>query len=134
MPASGSPFSPPYQPNGSTADHGFIDSLTFYLEANGTGVLMDTTQPSGTTVPEALVGDLLPQTSTGDITGQLQGLALIGDNLSIAAAGEFSVAANGDINGLFDGSFPDVPPLLDSATSGTVFGRLRLHDCAGALG
>jgi hypothetical protein len=105
-------------------DDGFVDSLVFYLEANGTGVMMDTTEPPGTgadSLPEALVGDLLPQTSTADITGQVQGLALIGDNQSIAAAGEFSVAANGDINGLFDGAFPGVPPLLDSATSGRVF-------------
>jgi len=103
------------------SDGGFVDSLTFYLEAGGTGVLMDTTQPSDTTLPNALVGDLIPQTSIGHIAGQVQGLALIGDNQSIAAAGEFSVA-NGDINGLFDGSFPGIAPLFDSATTGTVSG------------
>ena len=102
-------------------EDGFVDSLVFYLEANGTGVLMDTTQPVGDSVPEAFVGDLIPQTSIGHIAGQVQGLALIGDNQSIAAAGEFSVT-NGDINGLFDGSFPDVEPLLDSATTGMVSG------------
>ena len=103
-------------------EDGFVDSLVFYLEANGTGVLMDTTQPVGDSVPEAFVGDLIPQTSTADITGQLQGVALIGDNQSIAAAGEFSVSQLGDINGLFDGSFPGVAPLLDSSTTGMVSG------------
>jgi hypothetical protein len=106
-------------------DDGFVDSLAFYLEANGTGVMLDTTEPPGVgtdSVNEALVGDLIPQTSTADITGQVQGLGLTGDNQSFAITGEFNVAGNGTIAGLFDGSFPDADPILDSTTGGMVMG------------
>ncbi len=106
-------------------DDGFVDSLAFYLEANGTGVMLDTTEAPGVgtdSVNEALVGDLIPQTSTADITGQVQGLGLTGDNQSFAITGEFNVAGNGTIAGLFDGSFPDADPILNSTTGGMVMG------------
>jgi hypothetical protein len=105
-------------------DSFFVDSLAFYLEANGTGVMLDTTEPADNdSLPEALVGDLIPQTSTADIAGQVQGLGLTGDSQSFAITGEFNVdLTTGDINGLFDGSFPDSSPIFDSATGGMVSG------------
>jgi hypothetical protein len=103
-------------------DDGFVDSLVFYLEGTGTGVMMDTTEagPMIDSVPEALVGDLIPQTSLSDIEGQVQGLGLTGDFDSFAITGEFNVAGNGTITGLFDGSLPDNDPIFNSATGGNV--------------
>ena len=99
--------------------NGFIDSATFYIEANGTGVLMDTTQPVGDSVPEALVGDWIPQTSTADIAGQVQGVGLTGDDNAFAIAGVFNISDDGAITGLFDGSSGGIPPVLDSSITGT---------------
>jgi hypothetical protein len=98
---------------------GFVDSATFYLEANGTGVMMDTTEPSGDEpLPEALVGDLIPQTSTSDIVGEVQGVGLTGDNVAFAIAGIFNIDGDGVVTGIFDGSSPDEDPIKDSSITG----------------
>ena len=101
-------------------NNGFVDSATFYIEANGAGVMMDTTEPNaGGSLPEALVGDWIPQTSTADIAGQVQGVGLTGDNNAFAIAGVFNITNDGGITGLFDGSAPQFPPVLDSGITGT---------------
>jgi hypothetical protein len=98
---------------------GFVDSATFYLEANGTGVMMDTTEPNaGGSLPEALVGDLIPQTSTSDIVGEVQGVGLTGDNEAFAIAGIFNITGDGGVSGIFDGSGPDEDPIMDSSITG----------------
>jgi hypothetical protein len=100
---------------------GFIDSAVFYLEANGAGVLLDTTPlaegSDGT--PEAFVGDWIPQTGTSDIIGQVQGVGLIAEVASVAIEGEANVAVDGTTNGLFDGAIVDSLPILDSSVTGT---------------
>jgi hypothetical protein len=103
-------------------DDGFIDSAVFYLEANGAGVLLDSTQFVGDDdEPEALVGDLIPQTSTSDIAGQVQGLGVISDVDSVALAGELNIqsGAGQNTSGLFDGAALDEDPIIDSAVTGS---------------
>jgi hypothetical protein len=102
-------------------DAGFIDSVAFYLEANGTGVLLDTTQfvMGQNDEPEALVGDWIPQTSTADVVGQVQGVGLISEDDLIAIAGELNIQGSGQTTGLFDGASVDGDPILDSAVTGT---------------
>ena len=100
--------------------NGFVDSATFYIEANGAGVMMDTTEPNaGGSLPEALVGDWIPQTSTANIAGQVQGVGLTGDSNAFAIAGIFNISDDGGITGLFDGSSGGIPPILDSSITGT---------------
>jgi hypothetical protein len=102
---------------------GFINSAVFYLEANGAGVLLDTTPVvdgvDGS--PEAFVGDWIPQTSTADIVGQVQGLGLIAESrFNIAIEGEAAVQGSGQTSGLFDGANAGNPPILDSSVSGNI--------------
>lgn len=100
---------------------GFIDSATFYLEANGTGVLLDTTQNTNSTANEALVGDLTPQTATTAISGTFQGVDLISENDIPIAVGDIDVVS-GVISGTQDGSLagPDGGTLTDQPLTGTV--------------
>jgi hypothetical protein len=99
---------------------GFIDSAVFYLEANGAGVLLDTTPlaEGSDGSPEALVGDWIPQTGTTDVVGQVQGVGLIAEVASVAIEGEANVAGDGTTTGLVDGAIVDSQPILDSAVSG----------------
>ncbi len=101
-------------------DEGFINSAVFYLEANGAGVLLDTTPAIDGVdgAPEAFIGDWIPQTGTSDVVGQVQGLGLIAEVEQIAIEGEANVAVDGTTNGLFDGAISDSQPILDSAVSG----------------
>jgi hypothetical protein len=100
-------------------DDGFIDSAVFYLEANGTGVLLDSTQFVGDDdEPLAFVGDLIPQTSTADIAGQVQGLGVISDPESIALAGALNIQGSGQTTGLFDAAAVDEDPIIDSSVTG----------------
>jgi hypothetical protein len=109
-------------------DFGFVDLLVFYLEANGTGVLLDTTgiadASSSDSFPEALVGDLIPQTSTGNLVGRVQGVGLTSETNDAsevpAIVGEWSVDELGDINGLFDGTFAGNPPIINSVTASSL--------------
>jgi hypothetical protein len=105
--------------NGFTS--GFIDSATFYLEANGMGVLLDTTQNTNTTANEALVGDLTPQTATTAISGTFQGVDLISEEDIPIAVGTIEVAS-GVVSGTQDGSLagPSGGTLQDQALTGTV--------------
>jgi hypothetical protein len=62
--------------NGGFSD-GFIDSAVFYLQSSGTGVVLDTTGSGSGTYPEALVGDLTPQsTNVSAISGDAQSVEL----------------------------------------------------------
>jgi hypothetical protein len=105
-------------------DDGFIDSAVVYIESNGTGVILDTTAsnaPDGDSFPEALVGDWIPQTSTADVVGQVQGLGLIAEaGQNIAIEGEATIQGSGQTSGLFDGAIVDSQPILDSSVTGTI--------------
>jgi hypothetical protein len=105
-------------------DDGFIDSLTFYLEANGTGVLLDTTSFNGEelAIPEALVGDLIPQTSTANLAGQTQAVLLISESDLPTAVGTADITGTG-LNGLFDGTItPLEETVSDQPFAATVSG------------
>jgi hypothetical protein len=98
---------------------GFIDSATFYLEANGMGVMLDTTQNTNTTANEAFVGDLTPQTATTSISGTFQGEDLISEEDIPIAVGDIDVVS-GNITGTQDGSQagPSGGTLQDQALTG----------------
>ncbi|MGC2719017.1 MAG: hypothetical protein WA209_05465, partial [Candidatus Acidiferrales bacterium] len=99
---------------------GFIDSLVFYLESTGKGVMLDTTEAGdGNSYPEALVGDLVPQGSTSGISGTLQGVDLIGDSGTPAVV-TAALVDNGGIAGLQSGAIPGTVFATDQALSGTV--------------
>lgn len=104
-------------------EDGFVDSLVFYLEANGTGVLLDTTgfadAGSPDSLPEALVGDLTPQTSTTAISGTIQGVATI-SQLDIPVAVAAASATGESITGLVDAQQADSEPFLDVPFTGEV--------------
>jgi len=82
---------------------GFINSAVFYLQSAGTGVVMDTT-PSGSSIyPEALVGDLTPQTNVSAISGDVQAVELTSecDVPVFDTAGSIS---SGNLTALQDGA------------------------------
>ncbi|HEY0704149.1 MAG TPA: hypothetical protein VGD60_15370 [Candidatus Acidoferrales bacterium] len=106
-------------PNGYS--EGFVDSVTFYLENNGAGVLLDTTGfDDGSTLPEAAVGDLIPQTNVNDVAGQVQGLTLISEGSGVAVEGEAAIAGSGQTNGLLDASAVDEDPIFGATLTGPV--------------
>ena len=125
-------------------DDGFVDSVVFYLEANGAGVLLDTTgindASSSDSFPEALVGDLIPQTSTKNIFGQVQGVGLTSETDVPAIVGQFAIDELGDISGLFDGTSAGTVSVTDSITTGVLdsgtdsTGRSTVTISGGAFG
>lgn len=100
---------------------GFVDSLSFYLEASGTGVLLDTTTLSDGTFPEALVGDLLPYTSTSAISGNIIGVGLISESDIPVTAGAFT-ASGTNFSGTVDGTEAGEGTLTGQAATGTISG------------
>ncbi|MGA8014070.1 MAG: hypothetical protein WB949_16690 [Candidatus Acidiferrales bacterium] len=60
---------------------GFLDSVVFYLESSGQGVMLDTTATNQFTLNEALVGDFVPQTGSSfgnaSLNGNFMGVAKI---------------------------------------------------------
>jgi len=98
---------------------GFIDSATFYLEANGKGVILDTTQNTNSTFNEAFVGDLAPQTATTAVSGLFQGVDLISEEDIPIAVGTINVAS-GTITGTQDGALagPSGGTLQDQSLTG----------------
>jgi hypothetical protein len=102
---------------------GFLNSMVFYLESTGTGVLLDTTgnadPGSPGSFPEALVGDLTPQISTTAISGTIQGIALTSEPvLPVAISG--ALISGGVLSGLADAAAADEDPVQDVAFTGSV--------------
>jgi hypothetical protein len=102
-------------------DNGFIDSAAFFLEANGKGVFLDTTGFNGDAYPEALVGDLTPQTPTSAISGTVQGVDLISES-DLSAVATAATVSSGRIVGLQDGSTANLAAgtSSDEALTGTL--------------
>jgi hypothetical protein len=113
-------------PNGYTS--GFIDSATFYLEANGKGVMLDTTRNTNSTFNEALVGDLTPQTATTAISGTFQGVDLISEEDIPTVIGTIDVTA-GNITGTQDGA--QAGPVGGTAQDQTLSGTAGVVDANG---
>jgi hypothetical protein len=108
-------------PNGY--DDGLVNSLVFYIEQPGAGVLLDTTPfvEGIDGLPQALVGDWIPQTSTSDVVGQVQGLGLIAESEENAAIeGELTIQGSGQTTGLFDAAVGGNQPILDASVSGNI--------------
>jgi hypothetical protein len=84
--------------------NGFIDSAVFYLQSNGTGVVMDTTSStSGGSYPESLVGDLTPQSNVSALAGNIQGVELISE-CDIPVFDTAGVINSGNLTALQDGA------------------------------
>jgi hypothetical protein len=100
---------------------GFVDSLVFYVEQTGTGVLLDTTSFNAGegAIPEALVGDLIPQTSTANLAGQVQAVNLISESDIPSGVGNANIAGTA-LTGLFDGTLPGVATVTDQPFAATV--------------
>ena len=97
----------------------FIDSLAFYLDSNGEGVLLDTTANTQNTYPEALVGDLLPFTAASSLSGNFIGVDLISEPDLPAAVGAFTIA-DGNVSGAIDASVAGSANGTDLSANGPI--------------
>jgi len=109
-------------PDGFSRD--FVDSVVFYLDATGEGVMMDTTATTASTFNEALVGDFLPQTGApfgnSSINGNLIGVGLISSDPTDLPSIVTELTANDStqsIAGLADAVFADSAPLTNQPIS-----------------
>ncbi len=105
-------------------DQGFIDSFVFYMASDGSGVMLDTTgngdASSSDSYPEALVGDLVPQTATAAVAGTVQGVDEISAEVDIPVVDSVDTLSSDNINGFTDGSLAGSGTLSDQALTGTV--------------
>ncbi len=100
--------------------NGFLDSVAFYLESAGTGVVMDTTD-NNSDYPEALVGDLTPQNTTVTaIAGNAQSVELSSE-CDVAVFDTAGSITSGNLAALQDGALTTC-----GGSGGTISGQAFL--------
>jgi hypothetical protein len=100
--------------------NGFLDSVAFYLQSAGNGVVMDTTD-SNSDYPEALVGDLTPQNTTVTaIAGNAQSVELSSE-CDVAVFDTAGSITSGNLAALQDGSLTTC-----GGSGGTISGQAFL--------
>jgi hypothetical protein len=101
---------------------GFVDSVVFYLQSSGLGVILDTTATSGPTLNEALVGDFLPQSAgpfgNSSLNGNLMAVDSIAGDPFFVPTVVGAVVANDStqaIAGYGDAAFAGFTPLTNQS-------------------
>jgi hypothetical protein len=104
-------------------NNGFINSVAFYLEDSGKGVMLDTTPTNGSTYGEALTGDFIPQTGTqfanSSLNGNLMAVAKTSADpaLPSVVAGLLAKSSNESIAGLGDLGFSNFTALTNQTVT-----------------